>query len=136
MTTPLPDEPSPGLHPPRGIRWLLQLWFGLTLPVSRRSYAITGFTLMLVKYLVEAGAIHYYTSLLMTPLDFINPVLTMRQQLKQLEEIKKEEAKARIERNKQQVEAVQAIVFFRSGQTAYQLVPRQISHTNSTNQHV
>ncbi len=80
MTTPLPDGPSPGLHPPRGIRWLLQLWFGLTLPVNRRSYAITGFTLMLVKYLVEAGAIHHYTSLLMTPLDFINPVLTMRQQ--------------------------------------------------------
>ena len=35
---------------------------------------------MLVKYLGEAGAIYHYTSRLMTPLDFINPVLTMRQE--------------------------------------------------------
>ena len=80
MTTPDPEDLAPGLHQPRGIRWLLQLWFGLSLPVNRRSYAISGFSLMLVKYLGEAGAIHYYTSRLMTPLDFINPVLTMRQE--------------------------------------------------------
>ena len=78
ITDPAADLPV--LKQPRGLSWLLRLWFGLSLPVSRRAYATSGFSLMLLKYLGEAGAIHYYTSLLMTPLDFINPVLTMRQE--------------------------------------------------------
>ena len=77
-TDPAADHPV--LKQPRGLSWLVQLWFGLSLPVNRRAYAISGFSLMALKYLGEAGAIHYYTSLVMTPLDFVNPLLTMRQQ--------------------------------------------------------
>jgi len=80
MITPDPEDPAPGLNQPHGVRWLLQLWFGLSLPVNRRAYAISGFSLMLAKYLGEMGAIHYYTSRLMTPLEFVSPILTMRQQ--------------------------------------------------------
>ena len=58
---------------------LLRLWFGLTEPVSRMAYIVSGFGLMALKYAVEAGAVHHLTGHRLTPLDYFNPLLTSRQ---------------------------------------------------------
>lgn len=58
---------------------LLRLWFGLTEPVSRTAYALSGFGLMAVKYAVEALVIHHFTGRWLTPLDYFTPLLTSRQ---------------------------------------------------------
>jgi hypothetical protein len=49
-----------------------------TRPLSRRAYALTGVSLMLVKYGVEFAVIYQLTGRLYTPLDFINPLLSSR----------------------------------------------------------
>jgi hypothetical protein len=59
---------------------LLSLWFGLSRDVGRGAYAASGFGLMGVKYAVEAGAIFLFTGRFFAPHDFLNPLLSMRQQ--------------------------------------------------------
>ena len=60
------------------MRRLLRLWFGLTEPVTRTTYAVTGFGLMVVKYAVEALVVHHFAGRWLTPLDYFNPLLTGR----------------------------------------------------------
>jgi uncharacterized membrane protein YhaH (DUF805 family)/uncharacterized protein YndB with AHSA1/START domain len=59
------------------VEWIL-LWFTLRDPVGRKAYAITGFGLMLFKYAVEAGVLLAITGHVYTPLDFVNPLVSMR----------------------------------------------------------
>jgi uncharacterized protein YndB with AHSA1/START domain len=59
-------------------RRLLRLWFGLSEPVSRRAYALSGFGLMGLKYVTETGLVHHVTGRWLTPLDYGSPFLTSR----------------------------------------------------------
>src|SRR5258707_14594406 len=59
-------------------RRLLRLWFGLSEPVSRRAYALSGFGLMGLKYVTETGLVHHVTGRWLTPLDYASPFLTSR----------------------------------------------------------
>ena len=75
-----------GLVPPRRGRehalaamHLLKLWFGFTLPVSRRAYALSGFGLMAVKYAIEALAVAYFTGGFYSPLVFFSPLLSHKE---------------------------------------------------------
>jgi hypothetical protein len=61
------------------VRRLLRLWFGLTEPVSRAGYALSGFGLMGSKYAVEALVIHQVSGRWLTPLDYFTPLLSSRQ---------------------------------------------------------
>ena len=61
------------------MRRLLRLWFGLTEPVSRAPYALTGFGLMGLKYAVEASVVRHFTGHWLTPFDYFSPFLTSRQ---------------------------------------------------------
>jgi hypothetical protein len=54
--------------------------FGFRQLVSRSGYAMTGFSLMLVKYMTEALLIRATSGKTFTPLDFLNPLLVYRQQ--------------------------------------------------------
>jgi hypothetical protein len=72
------------LHPAarfilRRIR-VLRFLFGLTEPVGRRTYALTGFGLMAFKYLVEAALIYAVTGRAFMPWHFLSPLVTMRMQ--------------------------------------------------------
>jgi uncharacterized membrane protein YhaH (DUF805 family) len=59
---------------------LLRLWFSLSTDVGRLVYSATGLALMAAKYAVEAALIHHFTGRFFAPHDFLNPLLTMRQQ--------------------------------------------------------
>ncbi|MFM2004325.1 MAG: hypothetical protein RI963_3751, partial [Planctomycetota bacterium] len=61
------------------LKRLLDLWFGLRAPVGPLVYALSGFGLMIVKYGIEAVAIHHFTGRLYSPRDFLNPLLSVRQ---------------------------------------------------------
>ena len=78
------------VHPPAagepaepGLLYILRLWFGVTLPVSRGAYAASGCGLMLLKYGIEALAVWVMAGAAYWPWDFVNPLLTMRQSLLQ-----------------------------------------------------
>jgi uncharacterized membrane protein YhaH (DUF805 family) len=58
---------------------LFELWLGLTTPVGRLSYILTGFGLGIFKYLTEATTIYVLTERFYTPIDFINPLINMRE---------------------------------------------------------
>src|SRR2546422_239336 len=58
----------------------LRLWFGFDVPVDRRTYVLNGAGLMACKYLMDAAVVGAFTGRLFTPLDYLNPVWTMRQQ--------------------------------------------------------
>jgi uncharacterized membrane protein YhaH (DUF805 family) len=58
---------------------LVRLWFGLADPVSRTTYALSGFGLMGLKYLVETTVVHHVSGRWLTPFDYFNPLLTSRQ---------------------------------------------------------
>ncbi|MCB9760324.1 MAG: SRPBCC family protein [Alphaproteobacteria bacterium] len=51
---------------------------GATAPVDRKTYAIAGFGLMLVKYLGEAGLVFATTGALFNPLVFLSPSVSLR----------------------------------------------------------
>ena len=59
------------------MRWL-KLWFGLHAPVGQRAYALTGFSLMIFKYGVDASVIHAVTGKFFSPLAYLNPLISMR----------------------------------------------------------
>jgi len=60
---------------------LLRLWFSLAVPVSRRAYLLSGVSLMLFKYLVEALIAYIGSGEALTPLQFINPSFDSREQV-------------------------------------------------------
>src|SRR5439155_118922 len=60
------------------LRSMIRL-FSLTLPVSRRFYAIWGFVLMIAKYGIDAAIVYSFTGQIWSPLDYLNPVLVMRE---------------------------------------------------------
>jgi hypothetical protein len=71
-------RPAPPL-PRSPLAWL-RLWFLLGDPVGRREYALSGFGLMAFKYLVERVVVGQMTGLTYTPLDFVNPLVSAREQ--------------------------------------------------------
>lgn len=58
---------------------LLALLFGFTAPVDRRTYALVGFTLMALKYAVDAAAIRWFAGEVWTPLDYLSPLRSTRE---------------------------------------------------------
>lgn len=60
------------------MKGVLELWFGLTREVDRKAYALSGFSLILVKYVVEAGLTWGFAGAILTPWNFLNPVFTIR----------------------------------------------------------
>lgn len=78
--SPFGPPPKPGVAPRGGIVGLFIFLFGLSRDVRRTTYAATGFGLMLLKYAIEAGLIYSYAGRFFPPHDFLNPLLTMRQQ--------------------------------------------------------
>ena len=59
----------------------LQRLFGFRSDVSRRMFAITGFGLTAVKYGVEATTLWAMNGKFLTPIDFLNPVLSIRREV-------------------------------------------------------
>ena len=58
----------------------LELLAGFRGGVDRRTYATVGFGLMLLKYAVDAGIVYGLTGRFWTPLDYLNPILVMREE--------------------------------------------------------
>src|SRR2546428_12733394 len=58
----------------------IRLWFGFDAPVDRRTYVLNGGGRMACKWLMDAAVVGAFTGGLSTPLDYLNPVWTMRQQ--------------------------------------------------------
>jgi len=61
-------------------RWL-RLWFSFHEPVDRRTYLLHGAGLMLFKYGVDAAVMWAFVHRLWTPLAYLSPVWTLREQL-------------------------------------------------------
>jgi len=57
---------------------LLSRYFGFEAPVDRRMYLRAGVLLMILKYVVDAGAIWLVTHQVWTPVDYLFPLLTWR----------------------------------------------------------
>lgn len=74
------DEPGPGPEPSSGERRpsTRALLFGLEASVDRATYARWGFGLMAGKYLVDALVVWFAFGVVWTPLDYLNPLLAMR----------------------------------------------------------
>ncbi len=73
------EAPAPENRRPSSLTGLLKLWFGLSMEVPRSAYIASGFGLMGFKYAVEAGIIWCLSGRFFSPLDFLNPMLSMRQ---------------------------------------------------------
>lgn len=58
----------------------LRLWFGISDRVTQRAFLISGLALMLFKYSVEASVVWIYSGRFYSPADFLNPLLSMREQ--------------------------------------------------------
>jgi hypothetical protein len=65
------------------MRRLLRLWFSVADPVDRKTYAVHGFGLMAFKYALDAALIWRFTGRFWTPLDYINPLWSARQEVLQ-----------------------------------------------------
>lgn len=79
-----PDEParsSSGSGPFRSVSNGPRLWFGMSAPVNRPVYAAHGLTLALVKYAVEMALVAGLANTILSPLAFINPLLSQRMEL-------------------------------------------------------
>ncbi len=59
----------------------IALWFGTKERVTPRAYIVSGFGLMLLKYATEALAVWQFTGRRFSVLDFLNPVLSTREEL-------------------------------------------------------
>ncbi len=77
------DEPSGKLDASRSSRLLYwpRLWFGVSAPVTPLPYALSGFGLMALKYAVEASVVWVLTLSVMWPWQFLNPMISLRQEL-------------------------------------------------------
>jgi uncharacterized membrane protein YhaH (DUF805 family) len=60
-------------------RWL-RLWFSFRDPIDRRTYLLHGAGLMLFKYVVDATLVWAFVHRWWTPLGYLNPVWTLREQ--------------------------------------------------------
>jgi len=69
------SEAEPPRSPDQG---LLALLFGTTSPVGRRSYALVGITLGVLKYGIDAGLIYATTGHLWRPFEYLSPALSTR----------------------------------------------------------
>ena len=58
---------------------LFRFLFALSGGVDRVTYARVGFALMVGKYLVDAGLVYARLGAFWTPLDYLNPLLTLRE---------------------------------------------------------
>jgi uncharacterized membrane protein YhaH (DUF805 family) len=56
-------------------------WFGLARGVGRRDYVVAGLVLAVVKYAVEVSVFWAVTNQILTPLEFINPLLAAREKM-------------------------------------------------------
>jgi uncharacterized membrane protein YhaH (DUF805 family) len=74
-----PEPPGPSESPPAPTG-LLPLWFGLAADVGPKVYAASGFGLIALKYVVEAGLIWFFSGRFFSPLHFLNPLLSLRQE--------------------------------------------------------
>lgn len=76
-------HPQPVPTPP-AVEWPVRSWlanlFGFQAPVGQLQYAGFGLSLMVLKYAVEALTIFGLTGKAYTPLDFVNPLLSAREQ--------------------------------------------------------
>src|SRR5262245_37908472 len=63
----------------RDERQTIEMWFGLSRRVDRANYVVAGFVLMAVKYVVEVALIWSFTGKFLTPLDFVNPLVSARE---------------------------------------------------------
>ena len=71
--------PPPGSEPPQAAaQGLLALLFGTTAPVGRRSYALVGITLAVIKYGIDAGLIYATTGHIWRPIEYLSPALSTR----------------------------------------------------------
>src|SRR5689334_14128723 len=72
------------MNQPLALSWPLRQWlpnlFGFQARVGQLQYASFGCALTAFKYIVEAVTIYSYTGKLYTPLDFVNPLLSAREQ--------------------------------------------------------
>lgn len=73
---PVADTPSQSR-----LKRLLQLWFSLSIPVTRKQYIVTGFSLMLVKYLIEFITIYATTGNSYAIEVFLSPILKHRSEV-------------------------------------------------------
>ena len=71
------DSPS-GPEQEGRLRHLARLFFGFELPVGRKVYALTGFSLMLLKFLFDAWLIFKATTVTWMPWDYLNPLIARR----------------------------------------------------------
>ncbi|AKT42577.1 SRPBCC family protein [Chondromyces crocatus] len=80
MSEPPPASSPPVSRPPSQSipRRMLRLWFGFSDPVARRPYLITGVSLMVLKYLLEAGLVFVVTGKSWSPLTYLNPIMSQR----------------------------------------------------------
>jgi uncharacterized membrane protein YhaH (DUF805 family) len=80
--TDAPASPAaPPAEPPKDrltFVGVMKLWFGLRTRVSQRAYLTTGVLLTAIKYAVDAGVVYAVTGKFFTPIDYLNPVLTLR----------------------------------------------------------
>ncbi|MBW3540304.1 MAG: SRPBCC family protein [Planctomycetes bacterium] len=67
-----------GDQPSGPLARVLRLWFGVRSDVTRGAYAATGFGLMAFKYGVETLAILLLADNVLTPLEFLHPLLSVR----------------------------------------------------------
>jgi len=61
-----------------GIPYWLRLWLGVTLPVNRKAYVLSGLGLVLFKYAAEALAVGTLAGAAYWPWDFLNPLVSAR----------------------------------------------------------
>ena len=59
----------------------LRLWFSLEVPVDRQTYLRNGAGLMAAKYATDAALVWLTTGKLWSPVAYLNPIWTMRQQV-------------------------------------------------------
>ncbi len=57
------------------------LLFGLRAPVDRKAYAATGFSLITLKYGLDAGLIYATTGKALSPLLYLTPILSLKQDI-------------------------------------------------------
>jgi uncharacterized membrane protein YhaH (DUF805 family) len=60
---------------------VLRTWLGVSRPVGPVMYAASGFGLMALKYGVEAALFWVFADTFLTPWDFVNPLLSAREQI-------------------------------------------------------
>ncbi|MDC0574430.1 SRPBCC family protein [Pirellulaceae bacterium] len=74
-----PDSQSPNAKPHSfGVGDLFSLWFTMSREVTRRSYILSGFGLMLFKYVVELAVIQTLIGYFYDPIVFLSPLYTTR----------------------------------------------------------